>query len=157
MAELFVQGTGGIATRVVDLDLVTRIVGQLGMPDGSKEEDEKYGQASDYASDSSRGTARGADFSYSGVKGEELRHLFRDPDNKAIGGVASGLAALLNLDTSIVRIVLLLALLLWGSGLLVYLVLWIVVPKAKTPAEKCLMRGLAPTAENMARFSAQKK
>jgi len=51
------------------------------------------------------------------------------------------------------RIILLLALLLWGSGLVVYLVLWIVVPLAKTPAQKCEMRGIEPTAENMARFS----
>ena len=49
-------------------------------------------------------------------------------------------------------IALVFALLLWGSGLLVYLVLWIVVPLAKTPAQKCEMRGLEPTAENMAKF-----
>lgn len=74
-------------------------------------------------------------------------------DNKTIGGVCAGLAAFLNVDLTIVRIVSLLTLLLWGTGFLVYLVLWIVVPIAKTPAEKCMMHGLEPTAENMARFS----
>ena len=74
-------------------------------------------------------------------------------DNKTIGGVCSGLAAFLNVDITIVRIISLLTLLLWGTGFLVYLVLWIVVPVAKTPADKCMMRGLEPTAENMARFS----
>jgi hypothetical protein len=53
--------------------------------------------------------------------------------------------------------VLLLALLLWGTGFLVYIVLWIVVPLAKTPADKCVMRGLEPTAENMARFSTYRR
>ena len=67
------------------------------------------------------------------------------------------MAAFLNIDITIVRIIILLAILLWGSGLLVYLVLWVVVPLAKTPAEKCEMRGLEPTAENMARFSDYKR
>lgn len=156
LAELFEQRTGGIATRVVDLDLVTRTVEQLGMPDGSKEQMDAPEYSNPQADSASRGAFTGADFTYSGVKGDEPRHLYRDPDNKAIGGVGAGLAALLNLDISIVRIVLLLAVLLWGSGLLVYLVLWIVVPKAKTPAEKCAMRGIPATAENMARFSSMK-
>ncbi|MGN1214882.1 MAG: PspC domain-containing protein [Candidatus Cryptobacteroides sp.] len=158
LAELFSQATGSIATRVVDLALVNRTVEQLGMPDGSAEPSD----AEEYSSPEPEqgggdGIFKGADFSYSGAKGEQPRHLFRDPDNKAIGGVAAGLAALLNLDISIVRVVLLLAVLLWGSGLLVYIVLWIVVPLAKTPADKCAMRGLAPTAENMARFSTTQK
>ena len=67
------------------------------------------------------------------------------------------MACFLDIDITIVRIILLLALLLWGSGLLVYIVLWIVVPLAKTPAEKCEMRGLEPTAENMAKFSEYQK
>ena len=46
---------------------------------------------------------------------------------------------------------------IYGTGFLVYLVLWIVVPVAKTPADKCMMRGFEPTAENMARFSGQRR
>lgn len=157
LAELFSQATGGIATRVVDLPLVNRTVEQLGMPDGSPEPSDAEDYSAPEQEQGDGGIFRGTDFSYSGAKGEQPRHLFRDPDNKAIGGVASGLAALLNLDISIVRVVLLLAVLLWGSGLLVYVVLWIVVPLAKTPADKCAMRGLAPTAENMAKFSTTQK
>lgn len=171
IAELFDQGTGGASYRVVDLDLVKRVVGQLGMPDGSVEPMEMSGQAGQEGtatgqegtsagregSNAGSGTAGGPDFSYAGYKGEAKKRLFRDPDNKAIGGVCSGLASFLNIDITIVRIIILLALLLWGSGLLVYLVLWIVVPMAKTPAEKCEMRGLEPTAENMARFSEYQK
>ncbi len=159
IAELFDQGIGGASYRVVDLPLVTRVVNQLGMPDGSAEpysgaaESSYSGTGSDYR----RTETTGPDFSYSGDKGDRRKRLYRDPDNKAIGGVCSGLAAFLNIDITIVRIVLLLALLLWGSGFIVYLVLWIVVPLAKTPAEKCEMRGLDPTAENMAKFSSYKK
>lgn len=159
IAELFDQGTGGASYRVVDFALANKVVGQLGMPDGSAEPfTGSAGTSNSETRNTYRGTeTSGPDFSYSGEKGDCKKRLFRDPDNKAIGGVCSGLAAFLNIDITIVRIVLLLALLLWGSGFLVYLVLWIVVPLAKTPAEKCEMRGLDPTAENMARFSSYKK
>ncbi len=165
IAELFDQGIGGATYRVVDLDLVNRVVGQLGMPDGSAEPMD-WGQGASSASGpstastgsatSGTGTA-GPDLSYNGEKGEAKKRLYRDSDNKAIGGVCSGLGAFLNIDITVVRIIILLALLLWGSGLVVYLVLWIVVPLAKTPAQKCEMRGLEPTAENMARFSEYNK
>lgn len=153
IAELFDQGIGGTSYRVVDLPLVSRVVGQLGMPDGSPEPaDGLYGQTFGNSNRGRQG-AGGPDFSYSGEQGKAPKRLYRDPDNKAVAGVCSGLASFLNIDITIVRIVILLALLLWGTGLLVYLVLWIVVPLAKTPAQKCEMRGLEPTAENMSRFS----
>ena len=160
IAELFDQGIGGAAYRVVDLDLVSRVVNQLGMPDGSAEPTASASagsQAGNTGGGPSTGSGTGPDFSYSGEKGDSKKRLFRDPDNKTIGGVCSGMAAFLNIDITIVRIIILLAILLWGSGLLVYLVLWVVVPLAKTPAEKCEMRGLEPTAENMARFSDYKR
>lgn len=162
IAELFDHGTGGASYRVVNLALVSKVVEQLGMPDGSKEpysaysestssrEESKFGADNEY-SDPNPGS--GPDFSYNGAQGTVRRRLFRDMDSKTIGGVCSGLAAFLNIDITLVRILALLALLLWGTGLLVYLVLWIVVPPARTPAEKCEMRGFEPTAENMARFS----
>ena len=159
IAELFDQGTGGASYRVVNLALVTKVVEQLGMPDGSKEpetgvngqEQSRRNGADD--EDEYPKSGSGVDFTYNGAQGTSRRRLFRDLDNKTIGGVCAGLAAFLNVDITIVRIVSLLTLLLWGTGFLVYLVLWIVVPIAKTPADKCMMRGLEPTAENMARFS----
>ena len=160
IAELFDQGTGGASYRVVDLELVNKVVGQLGMPDGSAEPigpSTGSGTNAGPSTNSGTGTSSGPDLSYSGEKGEAKKRLFRDPDNKAIGGVCSGVACFLDIDITVVRIILLLALLLWGSGLLVYIVLWIVVPLAKTPAEKCEMRGLEPTAENMAKFSEYRK
>ena len=155
IAELFDQGTGGASYRVVNLALVTKVVEQLGMPDGTKEPEsnaEGQGQRTE-AEDEYPKSGLGVDFTYNGAQGTSRRRLFRDLDNKTIGGVCAGLAAFLNVDVTVVRIVALLALLLWGTGFLVYLVLWIVVPVAKTHADKCLMRGLEPTAENMARFS----
>lgn len=157
IAELFDQGTGGASYRVVNLALVTKVVEQLGMPDGSMEHEtgaSSQGQNQESGTDDEYPrSGLGVDFTYNGAQGTSRRRLFRDLDNKTIGGVCAGLAAFLNVDLTIVRIVSLLTLLLWGTGFLVYLVLWIVVPVAKTPADKCMMRGLEPTAENMARFS----
>ena len=164
IAELFDEGIGGASYRVVDLALVSKVVGQLGMPDGSAEmpgqAGHDAGMRTGYEAGAGAGfdkRSAGPDLSYNGDKGEVKKRLYRDPDNKAVGGVCSGLASFLNIDTTIVRIILLLTLLLWGSGLLVYLVLWIVVPLAKTPAQKCEMRGLEPTAENMAKFNEYRK
>lgn len=157
IAELFDQGTGGASYRVVNLALVTKVVEQLGMPDGSMEHEtgaSSQGQNQESGTDDEYPRpGSGVDFTYNGAQGTSRRRLFRDLDNKTIGGVCAGLAAFLNVDLTIVRIVSLLTLLLWGTGFLVYLVLWIVVPIAKTPADKCMMHGLEPTAENMARFS----
>lgn len=157
IAELFDQGTGGASYRVVNLDLVTRVVEQLGMPDGSKEPDGPCWNAGFGGESEGQGEAApqsgGPDFSYNGGSGTAKRRLFRDLDNKTIGGVCAGLAAFLNVDITVVRILSLLTMLVYGTGFLVYLVLWIVVPVARTPADKCMMRGFEPTAENMARFS----
>jgi len=51
-----------------------------------------------------------------------------------------------------------LAALIFGSaGFWVYVILWIAVPVADTAAKKCELRGLAPTAENMSKFTTYKK
>ena len=166
IAELFDEGIGGASYRVIDLALVSKVVGQLGMPDGSAEPIDgtfsagmpgQEGHGAAQAGGTGSGNGAGPDFSYAGAKGEAKKRLYRDPDAKAVGGVCSGLGCFLNIDITIVRIILLLALLLWGSGLIVYIVLWIVVPLAKTPAQKCEMRGLEPTAENMAKFTEYSK
>lgn len=68
------------------------------------------------------------------------RRLYRDPENAVFGGVCSGLGAYFNIDSVIIRILFIL-LLFVGWGLLIYIILWIAVPKAKTVAEKLEMRG----------------
>ena len=157
IAELFDQGIGGATYRVVDYELVNKVVTQLGMPDGSAEPYGPYDKTQKPETGGSSDSGAGPDFSYSGIKGEAPKRLYRDPDNKAVAGVCAGLASFLNIDITIVRIIILLTILLWGSGLIVYIVLWIVVPLAETPAQKCEMRGIEPTAENMSRFSEYKK
>jgi len=101
------------------------------------------------------------DFIYTGTHGEshspqdfndrrDHRRFFRDPDNYYIGGVASGLGQYFNIDPLWIRLafviltlfnLVFIGLYLKGTGLLIYVILWIVVPKARTTAEKLQMRG----------------
>ncbi|RFM35594.1 PspC domain-containing protein [Chitinophaga silvisoli] len=70
------------------------------------------------------------------------KRLYRDPDAKVLGGVCGGLGAYLNVDPVVFRIIFaLLAIGGFGSGILVYFILWIVTPEANTAAEKLQMRG----------------
>lgn len=70
------------------------------------------------------------------------KRLYRDPDGKVLGGVCGGLGAYLNVDPVVFRIIFaLLAIGGFGSGILVYFILWIVTPEANTAAEKLQMRG----------------
>lgn len=56
--------------------------------------------------------------------------LYRSQNDKWIAGVCGGLAEFFGLDVSLVRLLAVLLALLGGHGILVYLILWIVVPKA---------------------------
>lgn len=55
--------------------------------------------------------------------------LYRDDIHKVIGGVCAGLADYLKIDVSIVRLIFVLTLILKGGGLLIYVILWMVLPK----------------------------
>ncbi len=57
------------------------------------------------------------------------KKLYRDTNNKMIGGVCAGLAEYFNVDVSIVRIIFLASLVLGGSGGIIYLIMMIVLPK----------------------------
>ena len=78
------------------------------------------------------------------------RRLYRNPDDKLLGGVISGMAAYLEWDVTLLRL-LLLVVLICGVGTLipVYIVCWLVIPEARTAAEKLSMRGEAVTVENI--------
>lgn len=87
----------------------------------------------------------------SAYRGQGYRRIYRDPDNRVLGGVAAGLAAYFNVDPLIFRILFVLFLIAGGSGLLVYIILWIVIPEARTRAQKMEMRGEPVTIENIGR------
>jgi phage shock protein C len=58
-------------------------------------------------------------------------HLYRSIKDRKIAGVAGGIAEYLQVDSSVVRLIWLLAILFGGAGLLAYIIAWIVIPEEK--------------------------
>ena len=77
------------------------------------------------------------------------RRLFRDPDERVIGGVCSGLAAYFDIDTVWVRLAMFLLIFFGGISLWVYIIMWIIIPRATTTAEKFAMRGETANINNI--------
>ena len=73
------------------------------------------------------------------------RKLYRDTDNGVIGGVAAGLGAYFDVDPVIFRIIFCLLVFARGSALIIYIILWIAMPEAKTAHQKLEMQGQMPT------------
>ncbi len=76
------------------------------------------------------------------------KRLMRDLDDKVFSGVCSGIGHYFGLESKWVRIAFALLFILGGSGFLLYLILWIVMPAALTRTEKMEMRGEAPNIHN---------
>ena len=83
--------------------------------------------------------------------GRRSRRIFRDPDNKSVAGVASGIAAYFGTDPVWIRLVFVLLTLGGLAGIPIYIILWVIMPEAKTAADKLEMRGEPVTAENIGR------
>lgn len=82
-----------------------------------------------------------------------VRKLYRNPDDKKIAGVCSGLAIYFGIDVTVIRIVFFAAMIFGFTGFWLYLIIWIIAPEAKTAVEKCELRGLPTTEENLQKFS----
>ncbi|UOR06285.1 DUF2807 domain-containing protein [Hymenobacter aerilatus] len=74
-----------------------------------------------------------------------FRKLYRDVDSGKIGGVSAGLAAYFRTDVVLIRVLFLAGLFAGGFAFLVYIILWILVPEAKTASDRLRMRGDAVT------------
>ncbi|HEY5689861.1 MAG TPA: PspC domain-containing protein [Cyclobacteriaceae bacterium] len=71
----------------------------------------------------------------------DVKKMFRDSEKKVIGGVASGVASFFGIDLTLVRILFVVFAIVGGIGFLVYIILWIALPEAKTITEKMQMQG----------------
>ncbi|WKD86159.1 Phage shock protein C [Polaribacter huanghezhanensis] len=106
------------------------------------------GQPEDYA-DAEEGYAN-EDYNYQRrrTSSSSGKKLFRDGDDKFLGGVASGIAHYFNVDTVWIRLAFIL-LAFSGFSIVTYIILWIVIPEAATTAEKLQMEGEAVNIDNI--------
>ena len=142
IADMLKGKLGG--RQVVDLAMTQEVIGLLGYPQGYREADDQ----------TTRQEPPQNEYHYSGTDGENpVRKLFRDPDGKRIAGVCSGIALFLGVDVTLIRVIFLVALICGSAGFWIYLVIWIAAPEARTAAEKCELRGIPATAENIRRFT----
>jgi phage shock protein PspC (stress-responsive transcriptional regulator) len=76
------------------------------------------------------------------------RRLYRDPENRILGGVWGGISAYFDMDPVLLRVVWILSVFVFGFGIPLYIILWVVIPEAKTTSEKLMMKGQRPTLKN---------
>ena len=123
IAELFNEKLTDYKKVITSKD-VNEIIGIMGSPEqfGEPENESTYKQRERF-----------------GPSG--YRRMYRDPDNRILGGVCSGMSAYWQIDPLILRILFVIAFLGFGTGLIIYIILWIVLPEAKTKAQKLEMMG----------------
>ncbi len=137
IAELFDEALRG-GLQVITIKEVEEVIARMGKPEELNDGEEENASASgEKAYDSeSTGTSR---------------RLFRNPDDRVLGGVVSGLAAYFGWDVTWTRIVFILAGFLIHGLILAYLLAWIIIPLAQTATEKLQMRGEPINVENIGR------
>ncbi|MDX9928760.1 MAG: PspC domain-containing protein [Bacteroidales bacterium] len=120
MSELF-RARLGTYRQVISSEDVREVMKIMGAPEDFVDQD-SYSSEEKFTSASSR-------------------RMYRDPDNRMIGGVCSGMAAYWRLDPVIPRVIFLALIFAGGLGIFAYLILWIVLPEARTTAQKIEMKG----------------
>lgn len=90
------------------------------------------------------------------VESTGQRKLYRETDRGLVGGVVSGLAVYFRIDTVIARIIfIVLTFITSGFLLIIYVLMWFVVPATKTAADKLRLRGQPVTAESIAKVNSE--
>lgn len=77
------------------------------------------------------------------------KKLMRDPQKRVFGGVLAGLSEFLNMNLLLVRVLFVIFTFAFGLSLLIYPILWILIPKAKTKSDFAQMRGQSITLDSI--------
>jgi phage shock protein PspC (stress-responsive transcriptional regulator) len=137
MAELLTE-RGITSDKVVLQEDVDFLKQQLGEPRDFKDEDENHDAGKQEAE---KGAKRDEE--------QQPKKLFRDTQNGLIAGVASGLAAYMGIDVILIRIAFIALSFASGAGVLLYILIWLLAPEAKTPSERLHMQGKAVTVDTL--------
>ena len=132
IAELFQERIQN-EKQVVSLIEIDAVIGIMGQPEDYKI-DEEAAQSIDYSIPS------------------KAKKLYRDKENSIIGGVASGFGHYLNIDPVWIRLLFVIIVVAgFGSPILIYLILLVIIPVAKTTSQKLEMKGEPITISNIER------
>lgn len=141
VCELFLERIDK-GQQVITIANVEEVIARLGKP-------EDFEMADDNQTEQEDKSTKRENNSYSTYAKTE-RRLYRDPDNKILGGVFSGMAAYLGWDVTLIRLIAII-ILIFGYGVLIpiYIICWLVIPEARTAPEKLAMRGEEVNMENI--------
>ncbi|ESU28896.1 hypothetical protein FLJC2902T_14930 [Flavobacterium limnosediminis JC2902] len=117
--------------QVVSLTEIDQVIAVMGQPEDYRIEDETTQTTYTYASST------------------RSKKLYRDKEKGMLGGVLAGFGHYFGVDPLWLRIIMVILLFTWGIGIIPYIIFWILVPEAKTTAEKLEMTGQAITISNI--------
>ncbi len=122
---------------IISIEQVEEVIQRIGSPEQMEDEAEKNENPASHSAKEETEKVK--------------RRFFRDPDDKIIGGVLSGLAYYYDWNSTTLRIIVVLFSIfgLFWTTILVYLILWFLIPEAQTTAEKLSMKGEHVTVENI--------
>lgn len=120
MAELFRSKITGYK-QVINIEDVRQVISVLGTPEDISDSDDPSSREK--------------------FSSPRYHRMYRDPDHRMIGGVCSGMGAYWRIDPLIIRIIFIAFAFAGGLGILVYLILYVVLPEARTTAQKIEMKG----------------
>ena len=126
IAELFQERLQN-EKQVVGLPEIDQVIAIMGQPEDYKIDDENI---------------KSSNFTASNDYNRKAKRLYRDSDNSILGGVAAGFGHYLNIDPLWIRILFIISpWITFGTSLLIYVILWILIPEALTTSQKLEMRG----------------
>ncbi|OFX18113.1 MAG: hypothetical protein A2033_03575 [Bacteroidetes bacterium GWA2_31_9] len=134
IAELFKERITD-SKQVITIEDINEIIAMLGTPEMIIDEDKSEPEQKTEEKQQEKNNEK------------DNRKFFRDIDDRVLGGVCSGLGAYFGIDTVIIRI--LMILLFFGFGPVLYIILWVVIPPALTTAQKLQMKGEKVNVKNI--------
>ncbi|NJK87360.1 MAG: PspC domain-containing protein [Bacteroidales bacterium] len=137
IAELFYEKTR-VSNRVITLADVDEVILTMGNPVDFQEAEPETSSSSTHQQTHT--------YTY------RTKRIYRDPDNRVLGGVCGGLGHYFNIDPLIFRILFIVLFFGYGTGLLIYIIMWIIIPEARTTAQKLEMRGDPVNVSNIGNF-----
>ncbi len=134
------------ARQVVNQEDIKHIIEIMGEPE-IYEEEEAFTDTNKNKTESKEETKESAFESNSSTQTESTntnkkkRKLYRDSEEKIIGGVCGGLSKYFTIDIVWIRLLWALLIIFGGTGFPLYIILWAIIPEAKTTAQKLEMQG----------------
>lgn len=137
IAEILKEKTS-LSKQVVLMNDVDTVISMMGQPE-------------EFASPNEGAYTEAKAETYTQSFNNKRRRVFRNPDDKILGGVCSGISAYFDVDPLWIRLILAALFFVFGFGFFFYLLLWIIIPEAKTTADKLEMKGERVTVDNISK------